>query len=149
MQTPPTNTPFNMENFTAIYQRFDSNTLLRLPWVYSPDIVFKDPIHELQGIEALKNYFARFCNADTQCSFVFLNQLVTDEQAFIQWQMHYRHASLQQGKILTLNGGSLIKFNSHIYYHEDFYDMGAMIYQHLPLLGWAVKKINARLAGKA
>lgn len=146
MNTPPATPQFDVENFKAIYQTFDSNTLLRLPWVYSPDIAFRDPVHQLQGLAALKDYFEGFCKPDTQCSFVFLNQLVSSEQAFFQWQMHYRHPDLKQGAPLRLNGGSLIKFNSQIYYHEDFYDMGAMIYQHIPLLGWAVKKINARLA---
>lgn len=146
MITQPIHSLFDVENFKALYQTFNSNTLLRLPWVYSPDIAFKDPIHQLQGLAALTAYFEEFCNPDTQCSFEFRNQLVSDGQAFFQWQMHYRHPSLKKGKMLTLDGGSLIKFNSHIYYHEDFYDMGAMIYQHIPVLGWALKKVNARLA---
>lgn len=37
------------------------------------------------------------------------------------------------------------QIDSRITHHEDFYDMGAMIYQHVPVLGWAVKKINSRL----
>jgi hypothetical protein len=60
--------------------------------------------------------------------------------------MHYAHPSLANGKPLVLNGGTLIKFNAQITYHEDYYDMGAMVYQHIPVIGWAVNKINARIA---
>jgi len=149
MNTQPPSSPFNVDNFKSIYQTFDSKMLSHLPSLYSQDIVFKDPIHQLHGLDALGRYFANFLSPELKCSFVFNNQLITNEQAFLQWQMHYRHPHLKNGNSLTLNGGTLIKFNSHIYYHEDFYDMGAMLYQHIPVLGWAVKKINARLVSSS
>ena len=139
---------FNIDKFKTLYQTFDANTLKQLPNLYSEAIIFKDPIHELQGLAALSQYFAGFCSPDTQCSFQFTNQIVAADQAFFQWQMHYRHPKLQNGRPLTLNGGTLIRFNSHITYHEDIYDMGAMIYQHLPILGWTIRKVNSRLVGQ-
>jgi SnoaL-like domain len=138
---------FNIEQFKALYSRFDASTSEQLERLYSRDVAFKDPIHQTQGLDALKTYFASFCNPETDCQFNFYNQVVTAEQAFVQWTMSYSHARLNRGKTLTLNGGTLIKFTHQIYTHEDFYDMGAMIYQHIPLLGWAVKKINKRIAG--
>jgi hypothetical protein len=81
------------------------------------------------------------------CEFEFLDQLANDNQAFFRWRMHYYHPRLNAGQPLAVGGASLIKFNERIFYHEDFYDMAAMIYQHLPLVGWLVKKINARITG--
>lgn len=139
---------FNVEQFKQLYQTFNTETTAKLPLLYNAAIIFKDPIHQLKGIGALTNYFASFCKPDTYCQFEFTNQIISHDQAFFQWQMNYSHPRLKNGKPLSLNGGTLIKFNSQITYHEDFYDMGAMIYQHLPVLGWAVKKINARIAGQ-
>lgn len=139
----------NIDHFKQLYSTFSSNTPAQLPQLYHPAVIFKDPIHELKGIAALTQYFASFCQADTRYQFEFTNEILGQDQAFFQWQMHYSHASLAKGEPLLLNGGTLIKFDTHIYYHEDFYDMGAMIYQHIPLLGWAVKKINARIAEQA
>ncbi len=145
---PPSITEhFNVEQFKQLYQTFNTETTARLPSLYNSAIVFKDPIHQLTGINALTDYFASFCNPNTHYKFEFINQIISHDQAFFQWQMNYSHPQLKSGKPLSLNGSTLIKFNSHIIYHEDFYDMGAMIYQHLPVLGWAVKKINARIAG--
>jgi hypothetical protein len=139
---------FNVEHFKQLYKTFSSETTTQLSELYNSGIVFKDPIHQLNGISALTDYFANFCNPDTCYQFEFINQIVSDDQAFFQWQMNYSHPQLKSGKQLSLNGATLIKFNSQIIYHEDFYDMGAMIYQHLPVLGWAVKKINARIVGQ-
>ena len=140
---------FNIERFKQLYKTFDTETPAQLPKLYHPAIIFKDPIHELKGLAALTDYFASFCKQDNQYRFEFTNEVISHDQAFFQWQMHYAHPSLGNGKSLLFNGGTLIKFNAQIIYHEDFYDMGAMIYQHVPLLGWAVRKINARIAEQA
>ncbi|HEX2682441.1 MAG TPA: nuclear transport factor 2 family protein [Ferruginibacter sp.] len=136
---------FDIDRFKALYKTFDSNTLEQLPNLYSEEVSFKDPIHQIHGLADLRQYFARFCSPDTYCSFEFMNQVVTCDQAFFHWQMHYSHPQLEHGRQLSLNGGSLIRFNNLITHHEDFYDMGAMIYTHVPVMGWVVKKINARL----
>ncbi len=135
--------------FKQLYSTFNNNTPAQLPKLYHPSITFKDPIHELKGIAALTQYFASFCQENTCYRFEFTNEVISQDQAFFQWRMHYAHPSLANGKPLSLNGGTLIKFENQIFYHEDFYDMGAMIYQHIPLLGWAVKKINTRIAEQA
>lgn len=38
-----------------------------------------------------------------------------------------------------------IRFSDRIFYHEDFYDVGAMIYQHVPVLGRIIRFINQRI----
>jgi len=140
---------FDIGQFKQLYKTFSSATPTQLPRLYHPAITFKDPIHELNGLAALSDYFASFCNQGTQYRFEFTNEVISHDQAFFQWQMHYAHPNLANGKPLVLKGGTLIKFNTQITYHEDFYDMGAMIYQHVPVIGWAVKKINARIAEQA
>lgn len=150
MDTQPVGLPdkaFDIERFKKLYHTFDTTMLEQLPGIYSEEIIFKDPIHELQGLTELTQYFLGFCSPDMKCSFQFMNEVVTSNQAFFQWQMNYSHTKLENGRPLTLTGGSLIRFNNKIIYHEDFYDMGAMIYQHIPVLGWIIKKVNSRLIG--
>ena len=45
--------------------------------------------------------------------------------------MHYAHRKIAKGKALSLAGATQIKFTHTISYHEDFYDLGAMVYQHI------------------
>ena len=136
---------FDIAQFKQLYQTFDNHTVSKLPELYSPSIIFKDPIHELKGLESLAHYYENFCKPETHCQFEFTNEILAPHQAFFQWKMHYSHPKINAGKKLTLDGGTLIKFESQIICHQDFYDMGAMIYQHLPVLGWVVKKINEHM----
>jgi hypothetical protein len=146
-QVPPP--VFDPVRFKQLYKKFNQETIDKLPDIYSPQVVFKDPVHQLQGIHELSNYFAGFCSDDLQCEFTIYNEIISHNQAFFQWKMDYQHPRLESGKPLTLDGSSLIKFNSHITFHQDFYDMGAMIYQHVPVLGWVVRKVNAKIAQQA
>ncbi len=139
---------FDTGRFKQLYKKFDQDTIRNLPDIYSAQISFKDPVHQLHGIPELSSYFAGFCSDELRCEFNIHNEIVSHGQAFFQWKMYYQHPRLASGKPLVLDGGTLIKFDSHITYHEDFYDMGAMIYQHVPVLGWAVNKVNARIANQ-
>lgn len=134
-----------IESFKNLYSTFDDKTLSQLPELYHSNITFIDPIHKVEGIHNLSEYFSSFNNPDLHCKFIFTNEVISNHQAFFQWQMLYSHKRISSGKSLTLNGGSLIKFNEKIFYHEDFYDMGAMLYQHIPIIGWCIKKINSRM----
>jgi hypothetical protein len=137
---------FDTARFKQLYKKFDQDTIRNLPNIYSPQISFKDPVHQLRGIPELSSYFAGFCSDELRCEFDIYNEVLSHGQAFFQWKMRYQHPRLASGKPLVLDGGTLIKFDTHITHHEDFYDMGAMIYQHVPVLGWAVKKVNERIA---
>lgn len=143
----PTLSPvFNTERFKQVYKVFNQGMLKQLPDIYSPEVIFIDPVHQLTGLTALTQYFAGFCSDELRCEFAIYNEISSQGQAFFQWKMHYQHPRLESGMPLILDGGSLIKFDTHIIFHQDFYDMGAMIYQHIPLLGWIVKKINSGIA---
>jgi hypothetical protein len=45
-----------------------------------------------------------------------------------------------------VRGVSHLKISDKIDYHEDFYDMGAMLYEQLPLLGSVTRWLRLRLA---
>ena len=48
---------------------------------------------------------------------------------------------------IVYEGVSKLEFNEKIYKHQDFYDLGAMLYEHIPVLGSLVKIIKTK-AGK-
>ena len=145
----PTNDTLDLEQFKRLYTHFDQISDDDLMALYRQDVFFKDPIHELTGQAALIDYFAAFRRPGVSCRFEFINQVESNGQAFFHWKMHYKHPALNQGATLMLEGATLIKSTAQVFFHQDFYDMGAMIYQHVPVLGWAVNKLNTRIAGKA
>ena len=120
--------------------------LSKLDQLYTATLQFKDPVHELRGLVAMQDYMAAMIVNVEECRFEFLDQIVTDNTAYIKWNMRLRHPKLQAGKLLTVRGVSQINFAERIYYHEDFYDVGAMVYEHVPVLGSLTRWLKRRLA---
>ena len=135
-----------IELFKIGYSDIMQLDLGRLDQFYADDIVFKDPVHQIQGLSAMQDYMADITINVDECGFEFLDQLVSDSTAYIKWNMHFRHPRLGGGGLKTVRGMSQIHFDERIHYHEDVYDMGQMIYEHVPLIGGVTRWLKARLA---
>ncbi|WP_237056975.1 nuclear transport factor 2 family protein [Microbulbifer sediminum] len=117
--------------------------------IYDPSVVFCDPIHRVEGLEALQAYFDGMSRGLKSCRFEFGQVVDADDSACLPWVMHYAHHSLNGGRPLQLRGCSLLRFGKRIHYHEDFYDVGAMVYERVPVVGALVRGIKARMARAA
>ena len=102
--------------------------------LYSDQVLFKDPVHEIRGLVELEDYFTAMCGDLTDCRFEYLDEVVTDHAAYVKWVMHFKHPRLGN-RLISVRGVSHLRISDKIDYHEDFYDMGAMLYEQLPLLG--------------
>lgn len=137
-----------IDNFKQYYQAFDQHSIDRLDNIYAQEIVFSDPLHQLYGLDEVKAYFSAMCKGLTHCHFEFLQETVTQDNAWFKWIMHYQHPKLRKGALLKLKGASFIGYSQekqHITAHEDFYDMGNMLYEHTPVLGSGVRWLKQQL----
>lgn len=140
------------ESFKQYYLGFNQEAIAKLHEVYTDDIVFTDPIHEIHGIDKVKQYFAEMCGNLEHCEFEFVGETIAQDSAWFKWVMHYKHPRLKNGALMHLTGATYIRYddmNGKVKAHEDFYDMGSMLYEHTPVLGAAVKLLKQRLAKAA
>lgn len=150
--TSAENSPSNIDSqliyqqFRYLYENYMQINASKVSVIYSNDIVFKDPVHEIQGLERLQNYFANVSTNLTHCQFVFIDELISETSAHITWEMHFQHPKIKSNKPTILRGMSFIRFDEKIYYHEDSYDLGAMLYDNLPVLGSMTKWLKKRLS---
>ena len=139
-----TNTPL-IERFKNYFRVLHESDLSELRELYSDQIIFKDPVHEIRGLVELEDYFTSICADLTDCRFEYLDEVVTESTAYIKWVMHFKHPRLGN-RLISVRGVSHLKIGDKIDYHEDFYDMGAMLYEQLPLLGNVTRWLRLRLA---
>ena len=65
---------------------------------------------------------------------------------FFKWKMWLSTPNLNGGDGFFVSGVSEIHFlNGLVNYHRDYFDMGEMVYEKVPVLGWLTKKIKGRL----
>ena len=134
-----------LNNFKAFYQNSAELHLEQIDALYTQDIEFRDPLHTILGILALKSYMTNLYATSRDIRFEYTDELYGENWATISWLMHFRHPSLAGGKLISVRGITQIRFTDRIFYHEDFYDLGAMIYQHVPILGRIIRFINQRI----
>lgn len=135
-----------VEQFKNAFRHFSSPTLLQLPSIYHDDIEFADPVHKVRGLAELQRYFAGTLKNLVLCKFEYDAETVAADSACISWHMHFQHPALRRGAPLSLRGISRICFDDKIRYHEDFYDLGAMLYENVPVLGGVTRLLKRRLA---
>jgi hypothetical protein len=139
--------PLLFEQFKHFYKDLKAVNPVKLHDLYHDKVIFKDPVHELHGLDNLDHYFSESIGNLKSCQFVFLDQLVTDEAASIKWHMFYQHPKLGNEE-LVLRGMTHILFDTKIYFHEDSYDLGSMIYDHLPVLGRITRLIKKKMTNE-
>lgn len=134
-----------LNSFKAFYQNSGELHLEQIDALYTQDIEFRDPLHTILGILALKSYMKNLYANSRDIRFEYTDEFSGENWATISWLMHFRHPSLAGGKLISVRGITQIRFTDRIFYHEDFYDLGAMIYQHVPVLGRIIRFINQRI----
>ncbi len=133
-------------NFIALYSQLNKTNLNRLYSVYAKDIVFEDPAHHIEGIDALFEYFESLYTNVNQCGFEIHKKALKGNSAFINWTLTMRHPKLSKGELRKVSGCSYLEFKKgKVSYHKDYFDLGALIYEGLPLMGTLIKAIKKRL----
>ena len=127
------------------YQHLDSRKLDSLGEIYHDDILFQDPAQRIEGLPALKAYFCGLMENVKDCHFVILRSEVSATIAVLEWQMRFSHPRLDGGRIIALEGVSLLSGDSKIRHHRDYFDLGAMIYEHVPVIGGVIRHIKRGL----
>ena len=133
-----------------IYLRFDKKMLHSLADFYADDIQFRDPLHAFNGLQNLTDYYAGMMGDLIECRFEFHHSMEMTEraQAILFWTMHYRLKKLANGNLLELTGNTHLLFNDKVYYHRDYFDAGSMLYEHIPVMGFAIRRIKKKVGAK-
>ena len=111
--------------------------------VYSDHINFVDPVKNINGIANLTSYFQNLYSRVNKCHFTLNNYISNGQRYSLQWVMQLQHKKVAKNQEIVLEGASFIQFaDGKILYHHDYYDLGALVYERLPILGTVVKKVR-------
>jgi len=139
--------PLWLTNFVLVYQQLSKENLQLLANIYHKNVTFNDPLHTVEGFDDLYQYFQNLYQNLSACDFVIDEVIWQDSQASLFWTMTYQHPKLNKGRTVTVVGTSHIKGeDDKVIYHRDYLDLGAMLYEQLPILGKLTKWIKTKAA---
>lgn len=112
--------------------------------IYADNVVFRDPIVKVKGAAELLSYVEPVCEQVSYGRFEYLDQIVDGNKAYIKWNANFRHRKFGD-RTISLHGMSHIQFDEKIYFHENVYDPGVLIYEQFPLAGTVGRWLKRRL----
>ncbi len=116
---------------------------------YHPKLKFHDPIGEIDGLEAMKAYYAQMYETVTDIRFDFETLTQEGDNIIGTWTMHLKAKGLNGGEQVSVKGVSHLRFDPDsnlVIYHRDYFDMGAFIYEYIPVLGTFVRMVKKKLS---
>ena len=135
----------HVDEFLALYNKLDRSNLSLLDGIYHQDVIFIDPLHRIDGLQALTHYFANMYENLIQGQFE-IHQILKDEnKASIYWTMTFCHSKIKNGRPVSFDGNSYLEYqDGKVILHRDYFDGAAMLYQHIPVLGSLINLIKKR-----
>jgi hypothetical protein len=135
-----------LRSFARQFSELNKHNLDRLGALYSDDIHFTDPLHEVQGIAQLRSYMNEMYANVSELRFDFHGyDQIGEGEGYLRWVMSYRHPRLAGGQLIRVNGCSHLRWRDKVYRHRDYFDAGALLYEHLPVLGRVIAWLKRRM----
>lgn len=137
-----------IEHFKSLYRAMCAEDLQEelLVEVYDENLLFQDSFHLIESRDDFLHYCSELYQNLSSCDFDFHDQWISEGQAMLTWVMTYSHPKLNRGKPISVKGSSHIRFNEKVYFHQDYFDGGALLYEHIPVLGSIIKQLKKRMA---
>lgn len=135
------------EKVEAFYENLRASDLSKLADIYADDIEFIDPVGQHSGLPEVTAYFAKLLDKTAVCTFEIMRVFELEDTIFMAWTMHYASAGKSTENLISVPGLSEMSVrDGRIDRQADYYDLGAMVYENLPLLGQFITLIRRRLS---
>ncbi|MCG7586144.1 nuclear transport factor 2 family protein [Photobacterium sp. OFAV2-7] len=132
--------------FVDTYNQLTKHNLIELEALYHADVTFEDPAHKMVGWPNLHDYFTRLFRTVNECQFEVHDTLSAQNIAYIQWTMTFSHPRIAGGKPRSVRGCSRLEYkDQRVIYHRDYFDMGEMVYEGVPILGSVIRRIKVSM----
>ncbi len=134
------------EEYRLFFENLSRAQVGLLQNLCDPSIIFEDPFQRVQGVEALRKIFYHmFDNFDAPKFRVLDVSLGQKNNVYMKWVF----SAKRKGKMesFEFEGVSEIIFNESgkAIAHKDYWDAGATIYESIPVLGFFIRKIKAKI----
>lgn len=132
----------------SAYKNLALDNIDALESIYSEDVTFVDPVNTIIGKKAMLKHFRNSYKDVLACRFEFDGdvEIITDKQAFLSWKMTYQHRKLKSQKPIVVFGASYLQIEKRVNWHRDWFDLGQMVYENIPVFGAMTGSIKSRLS---
>lgn len=135
------------QKIRRIFNAFDPSKPELLAELYAESAVFQDPVTKVTGREKIRGYYSKAYRQVKEIKFEFGEMSESGDTIWAPWQMRLVVANLNGGKPFSVEGVSLLQFDSkdQLVFHRDYLDLGQMVYEKIPIFGKIIRTFKAML----
>lgn len=138
-----------IERFKRFFASFAPDKVARLLGeTYAEDVWFDDTLKRIEGRAALAPYLAHSAAAVEDCR-VLVHEVLCNGQGdyYFRWRMTIRFRRFARGRDTESIGISHVRFDrdGHVVLQQDYWNAADGLFQHVPLLGAAIRAIKRRV----
>ena len=136
-----------LDALCVYFERLSADNLGELDRYYATDAWFKDPFHEVTGVDAIRailhHTFDKLPGARFRVTRRFPGE---DRHAAILWEMDFVMPITRQAA--TIRGATHLTFdaNDKVTHHRDYWDAAEELYGRLPVLKWLMRALARKAA---
>ena len=115
--------------------------------VYAENAYLNDNLTVVYGAVAIEKYFVATTAHSDSISVRFLDVANAGIDYYVRWEMIIRTQAIKGGEPIRSFGVTQFRFNGagEVVMHRDFWDSSSGLFEHVPVLGWLIKKARHRV----
>lgn len=137
-----------LKRFENLFSDFsEANIREHVRDVYADDVYFNDTLKEVRGIDDLEHYLIESAAAVESCHVDIEDVASHNGNYYVRWVMKIRFKRLASSEMIRSIGISHLRFDDEgkIVLHQDYWDAASGLFEHVPLIGWGIRKVKARV----
>lgn len=115
--------------------------------VYADNVYFDDTLKQVQGVEALAEYFRHSLGGAEEVTAEVLDVARSGSDYYVRWEMMIRFRKLADNQPTWSTGMSHLRFDheGRVVFHQDHWDSTSGFFQYVPVVGRLIGWVKGRL----
>ena len=118
----------------------DSSNLDELEKFVSNEVIFRDPLHDVIGLESMANIFKQLFHKIEDVDYRIIDYAINNQDVFFRWELKGRLFE----KPWTVDGVTNLKFNKDlkVSHQVEYWDVASGLYDYIPVIGTLTKFVK-------
>jgi len=136
-----------VKKYIKFFENIQKSTSLKeYEEIFHPKVKFKDPFHDVEGLQKLYEIFQAMYKKLDDPKFTVIEAVDQKNVAYLKWKFTFRFKKDQQQN--SFEGVSRVEFdlNGKAISHIDYWDSAENLYEKIPLLSFFMRFLKRKIA---
>ncbi len=135
-----------LQTYAELFERLGPDGLDELAACLAPEVRFKDPFNQVEGVEPCLAVFRHMFATLVEPRFRVLHHAIAGDIGYLHWEFEFRTSTDAEPR--RIDGLSQIRFDAQgrVVAHVDYWDPAEQLYVDIPILGWVLGRVRNRLS---